>query len=157
MAIKKNTEKKTWTKAELEKIRKLAEDLYINKGYTLTQISEEWEVSAVSLSKWKKGREGEKTWDERKAFVTLAPVRLKELMYEHALAIAEGRESKLPADALSKIMKSIRELEKETSPRIVNSVFKQFDTWMLGISPDKALEITKYHRMYMQHCMEIEG
>lgn len=152
----KKTDKKAWTKSELEKIRKMAEDLYINKGYTLAQISEEWDVSLVSLGKWKKGREGEKPWDERKAFVTLAPTRLKELFYQHALDIAEGRDSELKADALSKIMKSIKELDKETSPRIINAVFKKFDNWLVTVAPDKALEFTKYQRMFMVHCLEME-
>lgn len=152
----KNSSKKSWTKSELEKIRNMAEDLYVNKGYTLAQISESWGVSVVSLSKWKKGRTGEKSWDERKSFVTLTPTKLKELLYEHALCIAEGKPSSLNADAISKTMRSIRDLEKETSPRIINAVLKRFDDWMVGVEPTKAVEITKYHRMFLVYCMEME-
>jgi transposase len=154
---KKDASKKQWTRAELERIRNTAEDLYINKGYSIAQLSQEWDISLATLSAWKKGRTGEKSWDERKAFILLAPNTLKERLYEHALAVAENRPSDLKADAISKIMKVIRELDKETSPRVVAAVFKNFDSWMASIEPETAILFTKYHKMFLQHIIEMES
>lgn len=154
---KKDASKKQWTKAELERIRNTVEDSYINKGYTIAQLSEEWDISLQSLSAWKKGRPGEKSWDERKAFILLAPTALKERLYEHALAVAENRPSDLKADAISKIMKVIRELDKETSPRVISAVFKIYDNWMAGIDPEKAIAETKNHKMFLQYIIEMES
>lgn len=148
---KKTEGKKAWTKNELDRIRSLMEDLYINKGYSLPQLAEEWEISIQSLTKWKKGKPGEKSWDERKAFNDLTPVKLREVLLEEALNIAGGNEPKLKADALSKVMSAIDKLDGTVNPRVISSALISFNNWLVDIDPAKANEFTKYQRMYLQH------
>ncbi len=150
---KKTEGKKTWTRSDLERIRSIAEDLYINKGYSLEQIIKDWDVSAVTLSKWKKGRPTEKTWDERKVFNELTPSRLKEVLLEEALSIAQGNPSKFKADALSKIMSAVDRIDKRINTRIVISVFKDFDNWMVDQDPKQAVEFTKWHKLFILDFM----
>ncbi|SDC52884.1 hypothetical protein [Williamwhitmania taraxaci] len=148
---KKTAGKKEWTKKELERIRSLMEDLYINKSYSLAQLIGEWDVSAQTLAKWKKGKPGEKTWDERKAFNDLTPIKLREVLLEEALNIAGGHEPKLKADALSKVMAAIDKLDGTVNPRVISSALMSFNNWLVDIDPAKANEFTKFQRMYLQH------
>lgn len=150
---KKAEGKKAWTRAELERIRTLAEDLYINKGFTSDRICSEWDISAQTLVKWKKGRPGEKSWDERKVFNELTPVKLREVLLEEALCIAQGKEPKLKADALSKVMSAIDKLDGTVNPRVIASVFVTFNNWLVEIDPVVAGEFTKYQRMFLQHSI----
>lgn len=147
----KATEKKMWSRKDLEKIRGLAEDLYINKGFNLQQIGSEWDISAQTLTKWKKGKPGEKSWDERRAFNDLTPVKLREVLLNEALNIAEGNDPKLKADALSKVMSAIDKLDATVNPRIVTSSLMAFNNWLVDVDPIKANEFTKFQRMFLQH------
>jgi len=147
----KASDKKAWSRKELEKIRSLAEDLYINKGFNLQQIECDWDISAQTLSKWKKGKPGEKSWDDRKAFNDLTPVKLREVLLNEALNIAEGNEPKLKADALSKVMSAIDKLDATLNPRVMSSSLMAFNNWLVDVDPIKANEFTKFQRMFLQH------
>jgi transposase-like protein len=155
MAIK-TPDKKVWKKAELERIRGIAEDLYINKGYNLTQICEEWDVSQQTLTKWKKGKPGEKPWNERKAFNELTPVKLRELLLDEALKIAQGSKASFNADALAKIISAVDRIDKSVNVRVVISVFMEFDKWMVDSDPVMANEFTKYHKLFIQYFISTE-
>jgi transposase len=150
---KKAEGKKTWSRAELERIRMLIEDLYINRGFSTEKIVAEWDVSAQTLVKWKKGRTGEKSWDERKVFNELTPVKLREVLLEEALKIAQGNEPALKADALSKVMSAIDKLDSTVNPRVIASVFISFNNWFVDIDPVMANEFTKFQRMFLQHSI----
>jgi len=150
---KKAADKKKWTRAELDRIRGQAEDLYINKGYSLKQIAADWDVSEQSLIKWKKGRTGEKNWDERKIFNELTPVKLREVLLSEALSIAQGKDPSLKADALSKVMAAIDKLDSTVNPRVISSVFISFNNWLVDIDPVKANEFTKFEKMFLQYAI----
>lgn len=150
---KKEAGKKEWSRKELERIRTVAEDLYINKGFSLTQIGQDWDVSPQTLTKWKKGRTGEKSWDERKVFNDLTPVKLREVLLNEALNISSGKEPSIKADALSKVMSAIDKLDSTVNPRVVASVFISFNTWLVDVDPVKANEFTRYQRMFLQHSI----
>jgi transposase-like protein len=155
MALKKDG-KKDWTRAELKRLKSVIEDLYINKDYTLEQIAAEFDISVQTLSKWKKGEKGQKTWDERKVFVQLTPTRLKEMLLGEALSISEGKEPTFKADSISKIMAAVDRLDKRVNPRTVITVMKNFDKWMVDIDPAKAVEFVKFHRMFIQYVISQE-
>jgi len=153
---KKAGDKKEWTRAELKRLKPICEDMYVNKGYTLTQLASEWEVSEQTLVKWKKGEAGEKSWDEKRSFVMLTPLKLKELLLNEALTISEGKESTFNADKLSKIIAAIDRIDKRINPRIVIHVLKDFDKWMSDIDPAMCVEFLRYHKMYIQEVISRE-
>ena len=153
---KKTEGKKVWSRAELKRIKSIIEDLYINKGYSIAQLVADWEVSEQTLIKWKKGEPGDRSWDERRSFVQLTPVKLKELLLSEALLISEGKEPTFNADRLSKIMAAIDRVDKRVNPRIVLNVLKDYDKWMVNVDPAKAVEFVKFHKMYIQETISRE-
>lgn len=155
MAQKKEG-KKAWTRAELKRLKPVIEDLYINKDYTLEQIASDYDISVQTLSLWKKGNKGEKSWDERKVFVRLTPTRLKEMLLSEALSISEGKEPTFKADSISKIMAAVDRLDKRVNPRTVITILKNFDKWMVDVDPAKAVDFVKYHKMFIQHVISQE-
>ena len=48
-----------------EKKREIAEDMYIRLGLTGREIAENLSITEQTVSRWKKGRGGEKSWDDR--------------------------------------------------------------------------------------------
>lgn len=145
------------TKAELERLRDLAEDMYIRQGKTGREIADLLDISEQTISGWKKGREGEKSWDDRKRDAQLTPIKLKETLMDEADWIAKGNKPRIDADALSKVMKGIFGLDKTVNPRVVMSVFQGFDNYMAEINPEKAVEFTDYHKLYLQYIISLES
>lgn len=131
-----------------DKKRGVAERLYINDGMTAKAIAEQLDVSEKTLVSWKKGRAGEKTWDERRVDVMSAPHKIKELVLQELLNQAEGNPKKMDADALIKLANIVEKLDKKVSVQMVISVFKEFDNWMMQRDPKIAVDITKWHRLF---------
>lgn len=145
------------TKAELDKLRDLAEDMYIRQNKTGRDIADLLDISEQTISGWKKGREDEKTWDERKRDAQLTPLKLKESLMKEAQNIANGGKPTIYADNLSKIMKAIDYLDKTINPRVVMAVFQGFDNFMAEVDPKKAIEFTDFHKLYLQHIISLES
>ncbi|NDW10943.1 helix-turn-helix domain-containing protein [Dysgonomonas sp. 520] len=145
------------TKTELEKLRDIAEDYFIRLGKTGREIAELLEISEQTVSTWRKGRDGEKSWDDRKRDLQLTPVKLKELLMEEARKVVSGEESKVNADQLSKFMAAIDRLDKTVNPRTVMSVLQMRDNYMSEINPQRAIEDTEYNKMFLQHIISLES
>lgn len=129
--------------------RTIAERLIIEDGKTGEYVSEFLDVSAQSISRWRKGRAGEKTWDERRTENLSAPHKIKELLQKQLELVASGEKATIDADALSKISKVLNDVSGKISTQVVISVFEEFDNWLSEIDPEEALKVTKIHRKFI--------
>ena len=140
-----------------DKKREIAEDMYIRLGLTGREIAENLGVTEQTVSRWKKGREGEKSWDDRKTEAQLTPLKIKELLLKEAEKLAKGEESLVKADQLSKIMAAIDQLDKKINVRTVMDVFREFDIWMSEQEPATAIPFTRWHKLFLQYRVSLEA
>lgn len=140
-----------------EKKREIAEDMYIRLSLTGREIAESLAVTEQTVSRWKKGRDGEPSWDDRKNEAQLTPLKIKELLLTEAHKIAKGEESIIKADQLSKIMSAIDQLDKKINVRTVMDVFREFDNWMVEQDPATAILFTKFHKLFLQYRISLEA
>lgn len=140
-----------------DKKREIAEDMYIRLSLTGREIAENLGITEQTVSRWKKGRDGEKSWDDRKTEACLTPLKIKELLLKEAEKLAKGEESNVKADQLSKIMSAIDQLDKKINVRTVMDVFREFDNWMAEQDPATAILFTKWHKPFLQYRVSLES
>ena len=76
---------------------------------------------------------------------------------KEAEKLANGEESKVKADQLSKIMSAIDQLDKKINVRTVMDVFREFDNWMAEQEPAMAVQFTKWHKLFLQYRISLES
>ena len=135
----------------------MAERMFGEDGMTAKAIAEQLDVSEQTLSKWRKGKEGEKSWDDKRAQMLASPHKIKEILFKELMLVAGGEKSAVDADALAKINKVIETLSDSTSVQIVFSVFKEFDNWMADQDPKTAVLFTEYHKQFILFKINQEG
>ena len=136
-----------------QKKKEIAEDLYLRANITAKDISKQLEISEQTICKWKK----EGRWEERKAELSLSPLRIKELLMKEANKIANGEKSDIDSDRLSKLTAAIDRLDKRISARVVMDVLRELDNWMTEVDPKKAVEFTQYHKKFLQFRISLEA
>lgn len=136
--------------------RTIAERMFIEDGETAKYISEFLDVSEQSLSRWRKGRKDEKSWDDRRAENLSAPHKIKELLQKELVKVAGGEKSNIDADALAKISRVMQDVSSKTSVQVVLSVLKEFDVWMSSQEPEEALKFLKWHKQFIMHKASME-
>ena len=143
-------------KKDYMKLRATAEELFVGQGMSGREIADLLNVSEVTVSNWRKGREGEKTWDDKRKELQMSPVRIKEKLLDEAKKIADGEPSTSDADKLSKIVAAIDRLDKKISIRIIADVLKECDNWLVETDPSQALLLSKYHKQFLQYRISLE-
>lgn len=135
----------------------MAERMFVEDGMTAKAISEHLDISEQTLVKWRKGGNGDKSWDDKRAEMMAAPHKLKEILMRELKNVAEGGESIIDADALAKISKVIETLSGRISVQTIFSVFKEFDNWMADQDPKTAILFTEYHKQFLMYRINQEG
>lgn len=124
-------------KKQIESKKESAKALYLTAQYTQEEISNMVGISRVSLTKWiKKG-----SWEELRRSITLTPEKMIShlnkqldeinnniLAREHGKRFATSKE----ADAILKISKTIRNLQRELGLCDIISFSMKFLTWLHG-------------------------
>jgi uncharacterized protein YjcR len=139
--------------AKKEAIRKYAEHLYVNEGWKQNAIAEFLEVAPKTIVHWKK----EDKWEEKRMMIVAAPHTIKTTLLQELQNVIEGKETKVDADALSKIYKVLSGMNEELSAEVAMSVFKEFDLWMVNEDPKMAVQFTHYHRKFILYKINSNG
>lgn len=134
----------------------MAERMFVEDGMTAKAIAEQLDVSEQTLSKWRKGKDGEKSWDDKRAEMLASPHKIKEILLKELMLVAGGEKSMVDADALAKINKVIETLSDKINTQIVFSVFKEFDNWMADQDPKTAILFTEYHKQFILYKINQE-
>lgn len=133
--------------------RKIAEGMFIEQGMTAKAIAELIDVSEKTVSAWRKLD----NWDARKDEAIAAPHKIREVLLKELKILAEGGESKINADGLSKISVVLERLSDRVSLQVIISVFKEFDMWMTDEDPALAVKFTEFHKKFIIHKINVDG
>ena len=132
------------------KLYSVAESLFVEQGLTCSAISVQLGITEVTLSKWRKQMD----WDAKRDRMISTPIKIRELLLEEMKSVSEGNKAKIDADALSKINKALTYLDGKVSLSVVISVFMEFDNWMAEVDPQKAIDFTEYHKLFIAYRAE---
>lgn len=150
--MKKMSDEKE-AKIDYGKARTAAESLYLENNMDGREIASVLKVSEVTVSRWKK----EDEWEDKKNFLKVSPTRLRIMMLKEAEKVMKGERCMINADAVSKLLSAADKLAGKTTPDVVHAVLKECCTYITSIDPKSALQMSKYHRMFLQHKIETEG
>lgn len=138
-----------------------AKTLYVEKGVKPQAIAEELGKNIKTIYSWR----DKYGWDATKELFTSSPTELKKILLKEAVRIAKGEarvdsngnEVKgIDADSLSKVMKAYDYMNGKISIEIVRDVLIKRDYWMAGVDPKRAIEDTKYNKMFLQELISTE-
>jgi transposase len=153
-----STKKQDANNAEI----KYAEMLYVEKGLTPQAIAEELGRNIKTVYAWRnKGK-----WDDTRSLFQESPTELKKILLAEAVRIAKGQARTdidgnevrgIDADSLSKVMKAYDYMNAKISIEIVRDVLVKRDYWMAGVDPKRAIEDTRYNKMFLQELISLEN
>lgn len=139
--------------APRHKLYKDAETLFVEQGMTCAAIAEQLSMTEATLSRWRR----QMNWDELRAAALAAPSTIRKILTAELQHIAGGGSPRVDADALSKVAKALNYFDGRVALSVVISVFKEFDTWMAGIDPARAVEISEAHRLFVNYRAEADS
>ena len=139
-----------------EPIRAIAEKMFVEEGLTAKAIATAVDVTEQTIGRWRKGIQGDISWDEKRAQYLAAPNNIKKVLMTELSDLAEGKDSRIDVKAIAAVTKAIELLSDKVSAHIVMAVFKEFDSWMASQDPDTAITFLEWHKMFLLHKAQQE-
>lgn len=126
------------------------------KRIPLQQICERVGITPSTLASWRDSD----AWEAARATRDISVDALIAKAMRRADQLLES-DKDFNADAFAKVIKQIKELQKEVAPNVVVSVFTDFGDWLIEHSQtDEALStafiqsVTKYQDEYLSHILK---
>lgn len=148
------TTKKTFTPKDPAKYD-LARRLYLDR-VPMKEIAKRLNMTPQTLTAWKqKG-----AWQERRNAETLSPKRLYNKLLKQLDDLIEMGNPADTADAISKICKQVKDLQRDTTVDDVIGALSGFGDWLIrrgkemGVSREFVQELTRLQDLYIRECIE---
>lgn len=136
-----------------EAIRQKAEDWFIeNNDCTQAEIADKFGITAKTVNSWHKKH----NWEDRRRDYHSSPIKIKQLLQNELLSVAQGNAPKLNADAISKLNAAIDRLDKKIDAFVVKRVLVELDNHISNADPKFAAQCTLFHKSYLQHRINLE-
>lgn len=139
-----------------EPMRAYAEKLFVEEGMTAKAIAAATDVTEQTIGRWRKGIQGDVSWDEKRQRHLSAPNNIKNVLMTELSDLAEGKESRIDVKAISAVTKAIELLSDKVSAQIVMAVLKEFDSWMAVQDPEAAISFLEWHKMFLLYKAQQE-
>lgn len=127
--------------------------MFVEYGMTCTAISEMTNISEATLSKWR----NEMSWDRMREETLARPDKIREILLKELKSVAEGNKAKIDTDALSKINKTLQYFDGKLSLPVIVAALKECDNFIVAIDPQKALEISEWHKSFILERAKMES
>lgn len=139
-------------KKDYEKLRQVAESMFVDNGMTARDIGRALSISEATLSRWR--QEGDQTWDDKKRFIQITPSRLRELLLREAEKVAKGEASTVNAAVVVKLLSGAEKLAAKATPDVIYSVLSECCTYAATIDAEGAGKMAELHRLFLNHKIE---
>lgn len=140
--------------AKMDSKRQKAEDWFIeNIEVTQKDVAEMFGVRPATICTWAKKYK----WDDRRMEYHSSPVKIKQLLQQELLSVAQGFPKKLDADAISKLNVAIDRLDAKANPIVVHKILKDLDNFISQDDPHFAAQATVFHKHFLQHRINLES
>ncbi|WP_346236148.1 hypothetical protein ABDK00_016925 [Niabella insulamsoli] len=137
-----------------DRLKELAKDYYVqNFEATQEEVAELYSVSAKTISVWKKADD----WEGARRDYHASPVKIKQLLQDELLSVAQGNPAKLQPDGISKLMAALNRCESKLDPTVVAKMLKELDNFISKVDPAFALECTAFHKQFLQYRISLES
>lgn len=140
-----------------EPLRAIAEKMYVEDGMTAKAIADAVDVTEQTIGRWKKGIQGDISWDQKRAQYLSAPSSIKKGLLKEMQNLSEGKDPSLDVKAITAVTKAIELFSDKVSPEIVLSVFKEFDSWIATQDPEIAIVFLEWHKLFLLHKIQQEN
>jgi hypothetical protein len=127
--------------------------MFVEYGMTCTAISEMTNISEATLSKWR----NDMGWDRDREEALTRPDIIRKILMKELKWIAEGNKPRIDTDALSKISKTLLYFDGKLSLPIIVAALKECDNFIVSIDPQKAFEISEWHKSFILERAKTES
>jgi len=134
----------------------LAERMFVEEGMTAKAISEALGITEKTIGRWRKGVNGEPSWDDKRNKFLATPYNIKKLLSNELSNLVKGEKASLEMKAINDAIKAIQAMSDETSTQVVFTVFREFDNWMAEQDPDVAAQFLQWHKLFLLHKAQQE-
>lgn len=136
------------------RIRELAKDYFIqNFDATQNEVAEMYGVTAKTITDWK----NKDKWEDARRDYHASPVKIKQLLQDELLSVAQGNPPVLKADGISKLMAALDRCERKLDPTVVAKLLKELDNFISKIDPAFANQCTPFHKQFLLHRIDLES
>ena len=137
-----------------DRVRELAQDYFVqNFDATGDEIAELYGITTKTISTWRT----KYNWDDLRRDYHASPVKIKQLLQDELLSVAQGNPAKLQADGISKLMSALDRCERKLDPNVVAKLLKELDNFISKIDPQFAVKCTSFHKQFLQHRISLEA
>ena len=140
-----------------EPIRAMAERMFVEDGMTAKAIANALDVSEQTIGRWRKGIQGDISWDDKKTQFLSAPNNIKKVLMNELTHLSKGGDATLDVKAIKDITSVIETLSDRVAAPIVFAVFKEFDAWMATQDPEIAISFLEWHKLFLLHKVQNEA
>lgn len=140
-----------------EPVRALAEKMFVEEGMTAKAIADAVGVTEQTIGRWRKGIQGDISWDEKRTQFLSAPGNIKKVLMNELKDLSEGKDSRIDVKAIAAVTKAIELLSDKVSAQIAMAVFKEFDSWMAVQDPEAAVSFLEWHKMFLLYKAQQES
>ena len=140
-----------------EPIRAMAERMFVEDGMTAKAIANALDVYEQTIGRWRKGIQGDISWDDKKTQFLSAPNNIKKVLMNELTHLSKGGDATLDVKAIKDITSVIETLSDRVSAPIVFAVFKEFDAWMATQDPEIAISFLEWHKLFLLHKVQNEA
>ncbi len=139
-----------------EPLRAMAERMFVEEGMTAKSIANAIDVTEQTVGRWRKGIQGDISWDDKRAQYLSAPSNIKKILMKELNHLSGGGDATIDVKAIADITKVISTLSEKANSQIVFTVFKEFDNWMAEQDPDMAIQFLEWHKLFLLHKAQTE-